>query len=252
MTEQRSTPDIDGLDDPLVSRAYRESASERAPDALNHSVMQQAREQVRTRFFRPVAWLRPMAWAATIGLSLAIVIELSTVPQPAFDVPVIEIPASGTRVLREIEAPRRPQAKSPAASSRQDNSQEADSAADLEVKPFGPRARKTITDEGRVTLQDAASLHKAELAVPAAIAVPTEIVAEEKLLLRDQLDMDSNDALAKQTASSMSLMPCAGDIRDLPQSWLECIESLENDGLVDLANSQREHLQQAFPDFKLP
>jgi len=212
MTEQRSTPDIDELDDPLVSSAYRESASERAPDMLNHSVMQQAREQVRKGFFRPVVWLRPMAWAATIGLSLAIVIELSTVPQTAFDVPVIEIPASGTQVLREIEAPRRPEA-----GSEQPNLPEANSPADLELTPFGPRARKTITDDGRVTLQDAGSLHKAEAAVPVAIA-----------------------------------MPCAGDIRDLPESWLECIERLQNDGLVDQADSQRKQLQQAFPEFKLP
>ncbi len=215
MTEQRSTPDIDELDDPLVSSAYRESASERAPDMLYHSVMQQAREQVRKGFFRPVVWLRPMAWAATIGLSLAIVIELSTVPQPAFEMPTINVPASGTQVLREVEAPRRPEADS-----EQPNSPEAISPADLKVKPFGPRARKTITAEGRVTLQDAGSLHKAELAAPA--------------------------------ASYMNLTPCAGDIRDLPESWLECIERLQNDGLVDQADSQRQQLQQAFPDFKLP
>jgi len=209
MTEQPSTPDIDELDDPLVSSAYRESAAERAPDALNSSVMQQAREQVRKGFFRPVVWLRPMAWAATIGLSLAIVIELSTLPQPAFEIPPMEVPASGTQVLREVEAPLRPEA-----GSEQPNLPEANLPADLKMKPFGPRARKTITDEGRVTLQDAGSLHKA--------------------------------------LSSVISMPCAGDIRDLPESWLECIKSLENDGLVDLAGSQREQLQQAFPDFKLP
>ena len=252
MTEHRSTPDIDGLGDPLVSSAYRESAAERAPDALNRSVMQQAREQVRTRFFRPVAWLRPMAWAATIGLSLAIVIELSTVPQTAFDVPVIEIPASGTQVLREIEVPRRPEANSLDANSPLANSPETDSPADLELTPFGPRARKTIADDGRVTLQDAGSLHKAETAVPAAIAVPTEIVVEEKLLMQDRLDMDATGAFAKQSFSDMSAVPCAGDIRNLPKSWLECIKRLEDDGLVDLADSEREQLQQAFPDFKLP
>ena len=247
MTEQRSTPDIDEFDDPLVSSAYRESASERASDMLNHSVMQQAREQVRKGVFRPVVWLRPMAWAATIGLSLAIVIELSTLPQPAFEIPPMEVPASGTQVLREIEAPRRPEA-----GSEQPNLPEANSPADLEVKPFGPRARKTITDEGRVRLQDAGSLHKAEVAISKAIAVPKEIVVEEKLLMRDRLDVDSNDALAAQELSYMNLTPCAGDIRDLPESWLECIERLQNDGLVDQADSQREQLQQAFPDFKLP
>jgi hypothetical protein len=150
-----------------------------------------------------------MAWAATIGLSLAIVIELSTLPQPAFEIPPMEVPASGTQVLREVEAPRRPEA-----GSEQPNLPEANSPADLKMKPFGPRARKTITDEGRVTLQDAGSLHKA--------------------------------------LSSVISMPCAGDIRDLPESWLECIERLQNDGLVDQADSQRKQLQQAFPDFKLP
>jgi hypothetical protein len=247
MTEQPKTPDIDELNDPLVSSAYRESASERAPDMLNYSVMQQAREQLRKGFFRPVVWLRPMAWAATIGLSLAIVIELSTLPQPAFEMPTINVPASGTQVLREVEAPRRSEA-----GSEQPNLPEANSPADLEVKPFGPRARKTITDEGRVTLQDAGSLHKTELAAPAAIAAPTEIAAEEKQLMQDRLEVDSNDALAMQATSSMISPPCAGDIRDLPESWLECIERLQNDGLVDQADSQRKQLQQAFPDFKLP
>ncbi len=252
MTEQPSTPDIDELDDPLVSSAYRESASERASDMLNHSVMQQAREQVRKGVFRPVVWLRPMAWAATIGLSLAIVIELSTLPQPAFEIPPMEVPASGTQVLREVEAPRRPEAGSEQPNLPEASAPVADSLADLKMKPFGPRARKTITDEGRVTLQDAGSLHKAELAAPAAIAAPTEIIAEEKQLMQDRLDVDSNDALAMQATSSVISPPCAGDIRDLPESWLECIERLQNDGLVDQADSQRKQLQQAFPDFELP
>ena len=101
-------------------------------------------------------------------------------------------------------------------------------------------------------MQDAGSLHKAEVAVSEAIAVPAEIFAEEKLLMGDRLDVDSNDALAAQELIYMNLTPCAGDIRDLPESWLECIKSLEKDGLVDLADFQRKQLQQAFPDFELP
>ena len=46
--------------------------------------------------------------------------------------------------------------------------------------------------------------------------------------------------------------PCDEAAQAKPESWLDCIEALEDDGLDDLASSQREQLQEAFPDFQLP
>ena len=54
--------------------------------------------------------------------------------------------------------------------------------------------------------------------------------------------------VAAETVSA----PCDEETQADPESWLECIEALEDDGLDDLASLQREQLQEAFPDFPLP
>lgn len=65
-----------------VSRAYREVAGERAPATLNESVMRQAQAATHRGYAHLLLWLRPLAWAATIGLSLAVVLQLADTPVP--------------------------------------------------------------------------------------------------------------------------------------------------------------------------
>lgn len=74
--------------DPRVSDAYRALADERAPDHLDEAVMRMAAKANRTPYAAARAWMRPAAWAAIIGLSLAIVLELTLLPQESliFDV----------------------------------------------------------------------------------------------------------------------------------------------------------------------
>jgi hypothetical protein len=76
MSNQRK----DAGKDPLVTDIYEELASERAPDHLNERVLRLAKGNGRTRYSVVRAWTRPAAWAATIGLSLAIVLELTRLP----------------------------------------------------------------------------------------------------------------------------------------------------------------------------
>ena len=69
--------------DDLVTETYRELGVEKAPERLNQDVLRMAsggglRSPTRNILFG--AWMKPVAWAATIGLSLAIVLELSEVP----------------------------------------------------------------------------------------------------------------------------------------------------------------------------
>jgi len=90
MTEERSKTDAGGVTDSLVTQTYRDSATETAPASLNETVLRQAKAGGGRGYSRSILWLRPMAWAATIGLCLAIVVELSGVPQPEpgmFEVP---------------------------------------------------------------------------------------------------------------------------------------------------------------------
>lgn len=62
--------------DEAVARAYRELATERASATLNERVLRQAAHEAGRGYPRWIGWLRPLAWAATVGLTLAIVIEL--------------------------------------------------------------------------------------------------------------------------------------------------------------------------------
>jgi hypothetical protein len=69
--------------DDLVTETYRELGVEKAPEHLNQSILRMASgggepSDARNTLF--AAWMKPVAWAATIGLSLAIVLELSELP----------------------------------------------------------------------------------------------------------------------------------------------------------------------------
>jgi len=244
MTEERSHTDIDGVSDPLVSRTYRESASEHAPDALNQAVLRQAAQNVSSRYSRAVFWMRPMAWAATIGLCLAIVIDLSSLPQP--DSSMLSVPAEGARLdASDAIAPQ--------------------------------RARKTIDAQGRVKLQNTPALGKAEAPRPASVSAEEPeltsglAIDADMLQLQDSPILEEAEELARSrenkykesdagalgfaaspAAAAKMPLPCGPELRAVPESWLECIVELENAGLDDLASQQREQLQEAFPDFELP
>ena len=163
MTEERSNIDTDGVADPLVSQSYRESAAEITPPALDQAVLRQARREGGSRYSRSVLWLRPMAWATTIGLCLAIVVELSDLPQP--DPAVMSIPASSNDAtgprseldeLVENEAPEEIRSDKGNA----DDGAKADDDARFEPEKLEQRARKTIDEEGRVNLQSVPQLKK--------------------------------------------------------------------------------------------
>ncbi len=254
MTEERSHPDTDGVSDPLVSRTYRESAQERVPDALDRAVLQQARQNAGNRYSRSVIWLRPMAWAATIGLSLAIVIELANLPQPT----------SEMLALPDAVAPQRLESKA---------QQSIDSKAqqNLDVEVLELRARKTVDDQGRVSLQNAPTLGKTEAPESALEPEPglasdadtfrlqdAPVLEEAEAIARSRednskkLDAGSVANFSRPAATARVPMPCEAEIRLTPETWLECIMELEDAGLDDMASRQREQLQESFPDFDLP
>ena len=66
--------------DRLVADTYKALAREQAPEHLNEKVLRLASGR-RSRYSLTRAWTRPVAWAATIGLSLALVLELNRLPQ---------------------------------------------------------------------------------------------------------------------------------------------------------------------------
>jgi hypothetical protein len=305
MTEKRSQPEFDDVGDPLVSRSYRDIASEKVPAELDQAILQQARRNVGNRTSKSVIWLRPMAWAATIGLSLAIVIELSSVPMSSSDMMYApaEVPASvaveEAEILEEIRLNADPKAE----------------PARKESMQMEQRARKSIDSEGRISLDDVSQFSKAK--APAnmpSLSLPAESTAQELLPAssfevgeakdgpvaaeKDRADADvayengafenvareaaaaaieeivvvneapplahSQETGSTESGTTASVAarsdalaaaipePCDTQIQETPETWLECIEDLEEAGHVELADQQREQLREDFPDFELP
>jgi len=87
--------------DHLVRRAYRELGREKAPEHLNQTILQKAAtadSRNSANRFSVASWTKPLAWAATIGLSLAIVMELTQAPTK------LESAAPASRVISEETA----------------------------------------------------------------------------------------------------------------------------------------------------
>ena len=85
------------IDDKRVTDAYRDLADERAPAKLDEAILAMAASEARTRYGFTRAWIRPVAWAATIGLSLAFLLEMSQLDEA----PVLPAPPPAAEEARE-------------------------------------------------------------------------------------------------------------------------------------------------------
>lgn len=254
MTEERSNSD--SVEDALVSRTYRESAVEQVPDELDQAVLQRARQRSGNRYSRSVVWLRPMAWAATIGLCLAIVVEINNVPQPMPE--QLALPEASADAMTPVERIRE---EAVPARSVQGGTGTANmnKSVSQETEALQQRAKKTVDAKGRVSLQNVPQHSKSD-AVESAFA-PAEVM--ESLELKDNHDANapmleeaehvsglrSIAITASPASAELTATACDLQVRATPQTWLECIEALEENGLDDLAGEQRDQLRKAFPDF---
>jgi hypothetical protein len=219
--------------DESVARAYRNLADERAPEHLDRAVLGSAARAVRPGYARSRAWTRPLAWAATIALSVAIVLELTRTPAPE-EIASWQAPAA----LDEAEA------VAPANRARRD-------------------AGKTSAEGRSVDLiQDARD--KTRPVQKTAVPVVPESRAHDESRAADSpvaaADQSSLHALAPEPAAAASGAEtavsdpgrCPAEATRQPSTWLECIGRLERAGLVDEAAEERELLRDAFPGFELP
>ena len=260
MTEERSH--TDKVQDTLVSQTYRESAVEQAPDELDQAVLKRARQHTSNRYSRSVIWLRPMAWAATIGLCLAIVVEINNVPQPLPEQMVLPAaPADAMSAAEKLDEEAVEVQKIQVEAARTEM-YEAVAPQRFEAEALQQRAKKTVDEQGRVILQDVPQYSKSEAResafMPAEMRQSVEPKETDALVvpMLEQVDGASNSRSITVTASpalaTMIPATCDEKARATPQTWLECIEALEEDGLEELAAEQREQLQAAFPDFDMP
>jgi len=223
--------------DTRVSDAYREAAAEKAPEHLNQAILAQAARAARPRYARSRAWTRPLAWAATIVLSVAIVLELTQ--DAVLDGPPADVatPAGAADAAAESKFERqdRPaEALEEAPAALPNTVPMRVEQVQTEIVPTG-RLRESRGAPAQITADDF-ELHDKDLLKS----------AEEAAALRQDDARAAAPAMLRSTAAPA----CPEEVMQRPESWLECIERLEQEGRVDEAGRQRQLLAEAFPDFE--
>ena len=150
-----------------------------------------------------------MAWAATIMLSVALVLEVTNSPSPGV--------VSVDETIGTFEV------QSPEADAKDDGP--ADSPEES-VVPASELTKKQRSD----MRQKAAAIAEQEIA-------PQQPEARERA------------ELLSDAAFSAPVTDCNQDAVATPQAWLECIVALEDADRDDAAREQRALLAEAFPDF---
>ena len=211
--------------DPRVSAAYRDMANERSPEHLDHVILNAARAAARPRWNRALAWLRPAAWVATIGVCLAIVVEIALLPEsePGDLAPVSnQPPAAPAGEARRVEKIA-PQAADPAKATPA-MKPSAGISADQQRHPEEAEVPDRAREMGQRVERD-------EDLAPASFLQSAPAAASARELAVERYCDES------QTAD--------------PNTWLECILELERQGLHDAARLERELLVETFPQPEL-
>ena len=211
--------------DPRVSEAYRELADERSPEHLDHIILNAARGAARPRWNKAIAWLRPAAWVATIGVCLAIVIEISLLQDE-------QVGELDSMTPGAIESP----VAAPAAETKRLEKADRQSAEPAAVRPAEKPSRGRAEDLREQSDEDEVSNQVRELRLQDSM-VKDEVPAS---LLRSAPAPASAQELATE-------LYCDETQTADPNTWLECILELERQGLHEAARLERERLAEAFP-----
>lgn len=236
MTERPINKDEPG--DPRVSAAYRELADERTPEHLDHVILNAARGAARPSWNKAVAWLRPAAWVATIGVCLAIVIEISLLPdqeQAEFD----SLPQEATPVAAPAIEMKRLEKSRPLSGEAQkmQRMQQPESFETSDV----PR-RSDDTDAGTAPDTRESSVEEAEA------RVRQRAISD----VQSPASLPGTAPAANLAQEAATERYCDASETADPNAWLECILELERQGLYDAARLERERLAEAFPPPELP
>jgi hypothetical protein len=224
MTDRRMTQDPDAEHDPAVSEAYREAATERAPEHLDRAVLAAAAQEARPTYSRLRMWTRPAAWAAVVMLSVALILETNNTPLPESPAP-----ATGETVIRKDSA-----------SPGDPDTTERDAQAEvIERKAEAPVRKSQIPAPAGRTAADAEELG----------VVDEDLAkrAEEEARVRQSLSGEPAAAAAYSLEGSTP--GCDEAARSEPETWLDCIAELEESGELEAARAERELFAETFPDF---
>ena len=214
-----------------VSDAYRDIATQTTRPEIDEQVLKLAATGMRSRYGLARAWVRPLAWAATIALSVALVLELTQdVVAPGA---VIQEEALDERVATDADLMQATDAKDVpqnAAKRMPDARPEAAAPAPLGAGNLAPL--REAEEQARMRSADAPVDSP-----PVAVAEPPASASAEE---------------AKSLVASDATFPgwCDAEARATANSWHACIEDLLEEERFAEAEQEREAFNLAFPDFE--
>ncbi len=239
--------------DPLVSETYRELADEKAPEALNREILRLAAKEARTPFATARAWTRPLAWAATVALSLGLVLHLTETPV-----------APESRSPTMMDEDRMTAEEKPAVEKRSRADMQPQ-AAKVEVVNDAPAAAGSVSndaadslDAGSPLAEPAAPAGRRESAEEAASPVAEKQFEVESKFRRAERRRAEQPVAGISALSSLSAeadeegLLCPPAARESAETWLACIASIEDTTPDELIEREYEALRSSFPAFDLP
>lgn len=237
----RSRPDDQIVDDDL-RRAYRRSAKETVPDHLDRRVLAEAERATETgpddlnrrasteaeyaaALERGRRWpaFRPLAWAATVGLSLVLVMQLTTLgPEPPA-APEAADDAAANRPAFEVLTDEIDET-APAAISPAEKRERLEKSITMSA-PAADSRRATDRQENGVAAvaEQESAAHGAERQAPGVAPVSSDVARTTRAYCDDERTRD-------------------------PEDWRRCIEELLETGHRDRAVAEHERYREAFPE----
>lgn len=213
--------------DHVVSAAYRAVAIERTPSELDAKVLDEARAGTADTPLRrfTALWFRPVAFVATLGLSLALILELTdTVKEQS--VTAIEAGSSRpeARQFESVPTTVAPRTDTPA-------------GKDRAVEPPDPAAESAKS--GRVSA-DFADM----------IDAGSKQMREAESVSKAAFQGLVQSAETSPAASSQETRPCRDTDDAEPSLWWECISALREAGRRDEADFELALFRAAYPDYE--
>lgn len=262
MTAERN----DEAMDEVVSKTYQEYSVERAPEHLNRKILGMATaasNAKRGNGLWPRTWTIPLAWAATVGLSLAIVLEVTQIPDVRRDV---SMPAAES--LREEFEPRnadlledaREHAARQSGPNREDRlntkpRKELKTEVQRKtIEPYAPVAKRPVVPQENPTRQKATIAEaEAEKIIARRNAEPEFAKKEKQAPLAGVAPASAPSpmrsfAVLDETLDSYPGNSCDAASRETAKTWRTCIEDLSQSGFAEDADREYRALALEFPD----
>lgn len=260
MTDERDKADTDEL----VSETYRDLPAPRAPEHLNQSILQMAANRdggEKGLLF--AGWMKPVAWAATIALSLVIVMDYSELPTTSVESDIEpvgesirdEIAPQDADALEQAENRARSQIGLDQPSVREDEPQTPAEVVFEEIMLEDPSPMKSEAKSKSNTFSASSPAAARPAARKLAAELPAPDEADLGLLDSDQpaLERQAAEEPIAYLASSLekkesdAAATCDAKARQSAQAWLECIDNLRESGAIEDADREYEAFILEYP-----